>query len=205
MTESTGKTYTTRYRATEDDVRERHPTAKMFERVDTDAMFIDGREMRAHNTSFSSPAADGRRQSTQPVFERGSGWYRNGRIPPGTPAAVQAMRDAALRCVVYPMRLRGQRRPIVELLDLTPCVGALILNDDFTKPNWTAMLYQAPAMSVVIMSMHEVDVTRARGGFRQISGIEWGEKAMARWPQTWFCAPNIEAARGVLSKMAGTS
>ncbi|KQP02439.1 hypothetical protein [Pseudorhodoferax sp. Leaf265] len=202
VTDATGKRYTTRHRATEEDIRAQQPTARAFERIDSGKLWINGVPARAHNTSFFSPPQHMRKQTTPPIFERGSGWHRNGATPPGTPAAVQALRDAALPCVVYPMRLKGQRRPIAELLNLTPVAGALIVNDDFTKPNWTAFLYQVPDMAIVTMSMHEIDVTRARGGFRQISGIEWGEKAMARWQQTWFCAPNVEAARGVLSKMA---
>lgn len=205
VTEATGKRYTTRHRATEEDIRAQQPTARALERIDAGKLWINGVPTRAHNTSFFSPPQIMRKQTTPPTFDSGSGWYRNGTTPPGTPAALQAMRDAALQCVVYPMRLRGVKRPVAELLELNPYAGALILNDDFTKPNWTAMLYEVPAMSIVIMSMHEVDVTRARGGFRQISGIEWGEKAMARWPQTWFCAPNVEAAQAVLAKMGAST
>lgn len=201
VTEATGRRYTTRHRATEEEVRSQHPTARAFERVDAGALHIRGEPLRAHSSSFGDDEMSRYLAAGSPRFEPGTGWYRHGQLSPGTPAEVEARRRAALPCVIYPMRLRGERRPLAELIDLAPHEGALVLNDDFTKPHWHAMLYDLPGMTIPVLGMHEATVVRCRGGFRQIRGIEWGEKAMVRWPQTWFCAPSVEAARGVLAKM----
>lgn len=74
--------------------------------------------------------------------------------------------------------------------------------DNYTRPHWHAELLALPDLKKQLLHMHQVRLVRARGGFRQYQGIEYGENALAQWPQTWFCAPNVAAGVAVLDKMA---
>jgi hypothetical protein len=110
-------------------------------------------------------------------------------------------REAAYGCVVFKMRERGVRLPPAEVMVKHFYEGALVLSDQYTWPAWHAVLLQLPDIKKAILTMHDVTLKRARGGFRQYAGWEWNEKATERYPQTWFCAPNHESGVSVLASM----
>lgn len=142
-----------------------------------------------------------------PWFEPGSGFYRMGPWAPGSHADREARPKAAFRCVIYRMRLprTGAKLPPSDVLLQTPVSAGIICTDHYTHPNWHAEALALPDLETQLLQMHEVRLVRVRGGFRQYQGIEYGEKALTSWRQTWFCAPNQTAAIAVLDKMAATA
>ncbi|KQP37542.1 hypothetical protein ASF44_14445 [Pseudorhodoferax sp. Leaf274] len=91
-----------------------------------------------------------------------------------------------------------------EVLLQTPVSAGIICTDRFTGPHWHAEALELPGLDRQLLQMHEVRLVRVRGGFRQYQGIEYGEKALTSWNQTWFCAPNQAAAIAVLDQMAAS-
>ena len=142
-------------------------------------------------------------QDLQPFFEPGSGWYRmRGPTAPGSIRDLENKQAAAFRCVVFRMRHEGVRLAPADVLARHFVEGGLICNDDYTRPAWHAVLYALPDMKRALILMHDAKLKRARGGFRQYQGWEWDEKAMNKYTQTWFCAPNHEAGVSVLASMS---
>jgi len=140
-------------------------------------------------------------ESLPPNFEPGSGWYRMGHWAPGSDADMAAKQSAAYRCVVFKMRLKGVRLRPADAMAHHFYEGGLICSDQYTRPAWHAMLLALPDLKKDIITMHDVVLKRSRGGCRQYQGWEWDEKAMNKYPQTWFCAPNHEAGVAVLTSM----
>jgi hypothetical protein len=138
-----------------------------------------------------------------PWFEPGSGFYRMGQWAPGSLADKEARPKAAYRCVIYRMRRpsTGAKLPASDVLLQQPISAGIICTDHYTHPRWHAEALALPDLDHQLLQMHEVRLVRVRGGFRQYQGIEYGEKALTSWPQTWFCAPNETAGRAVLDQM----
>lgn len=83
-----------------------------------------------------------------------------------------------------------------------PACGVLAM-DRWTGPgNGHAEAFVLPEFKIRVAAMHEATLVRENGGFRQYRGIEWSPGAVERWPQTWLCAPSIEAGLEVLSRMS---
>lgn len=141
-----------------------------------------------------------------PWFEPGSGFYRLGMAAPGSLADKAARPKAAYRCVIFKMRRAGDglRLPAAEVVLQQPINAGIICTDRFTHPDWHAEALALPDLERQLLQMHAVRLVRVRGGFRQYRGIEYGEKALTSWAQTWFCAPNETAGRAVLDQMAAS-
>lgn len=141
----------------------------------------------------------------QPSFEPHSGWYRRPTsIKLGSPKENQAKREASFACVVFRMRVQGKRLQPSEIIEAQGQPGALLCSDEFTHPQWHAVLYELPAFERGLFRLHDVRLMRQRGWFRQYAGREWNERASENWPQTWFCAPSLDAGIEVLRKMEGS-
>lgn len=120
----------------------------------------------------------------------------------GSPRDLQDKQAASFRCVVFRMRFGGVRLAPVDVLARHFVEGGLILNDDYTRPAWHAVLYALPDMKNALIMLHDARLKRSRDGFRQYQGWEYGEKGIERYPQTWFCAPSHEAGVSVLASMS---
>lgn len=142
----------------------------------------------------------------EPWFDPSSGFYRKGQWAPGSLADKAARADAAYRCVIFKMRRShdGFKLPASDVLLQQPVAAGIICTDRFTHPHWHAEALALPDLGHQLLQMHEVRLVRTRGGFRQYQGIEYGEKALTSWMQTWFCAPNEAAGRAVLDHMAAS-
>lgn len=139
-----------------------------------------------------------------PWFEPGSGWYRIGKCAPGSAADIEAQAKAAFRCVVFRMRRQRVRLPAAEIAAAHPIARAVVCRDWGNFPHWHAQLLTWPLPGKQLLQMHKVKLVRMRGGFRQYQGTEYDETITHHWPQTWLCAPNVEAGIAVLDKMAGS-
>ena len=139
-----------------------------------------------------------------PWFEPVSGFYRMGQWAPGSLTDKAARAKAAYRCVIYRMRRprTGAKLLASTVLLQQPISAGIICTDHYTHPRWHAEALALPELNHQLLQLHDVRLVRVRGGFRQYQGIEYGEKALTSWGQTWFCAPNEAAAIAVLDKMA---
>lgn len=141
----------------------------------------------------------------KPTFGPGTGWYRPPAHPPppGSRADLAARAQAAYRCFVFELRAGGVRLPLAAVAAQRPPACGVLAMDRWTGPgNWHAEALMLPDLKIQVAAMHEATLVRENDGFRQYRGIEWSPGAIERWPQTWLCAPSIEAGLEVLSRMA---
>lgn len=139
-----------------------------------------------------------------PWFDPGSGFYRMDQCAPGSSADKEGRFKAGYRCVIFRMRrsIDGFKLPASDVLLQRPIAACIICTDRYTHPNWHAEALALPDLGRQLLQMHDVRLLRVRGGFRQYRGVEYGDKALTSWVQTWFCAPNEAAGRAVLDQMA---
>jgi hypothetical protein len=138
----------------------------------------------------------------EPHFGPGSGWYRPGRLQPGSHTDLKAMRDAAFPCSVFVLRRLGKRRRARDLLLAGPIEGWLVCLDRYTAPNWYACLFKDQSMTAETMRLLHARLERENGGVRLYGGIEVDAQGRKEHRQSWLCTPDAARGRSILLALA---
>ena len=121
---------------------------------------------------------------------------------PGSWADNESRRVAGVPACVVRLKFSGVYLCLRLLMERPMPTGLLISSEH--RGAWSVHLYPPDGQDrhLLLGLLNARIVKQREDGCRLISGLEWDEGYLQRWPQTWLCAPTQDAAVAELYAMS---
>lgn len=120
---------------------------------------------------------------------------------PGSPADRANRRKHGLSTYLVPLRYAGVFLP-AQLLQRRPVAAGLIVSTQFSGV-WTTSLYDSEGHHELRHALFQARVVKRRDSCTMVlAGFEWDDGFLRQWPQSWLCAPTVDAANVLLGHLS---
>ncbi|MBV7543727.1 hypothetical protein [Acidovorax sp. sic0104] len=119
----------------------------------------------------------------------------------GSAAHKENRRAHGLQSCVVQLRFAGVFLP-APLLRTRPVLAGLLVSTSYDRV-WRSDLCDQAGDRYLLLGLASPRIAKKRNAQTFVlSGLQWDEGYLQRWPQSWLCAPSAEVAQLVLNDLS---